>query len=421
MSQARFPILSLALRSIANRAGTAVLTILTVAISVTLFLGVEKIRHGARASFENTISGVDLIVGARSSPVNLLLYSVFHIGDATNNITWESYQAVAGAPNVAWTVPVSLGDSHRGYRVIGTTPGYFEHYEYGAGRSLSFAEGAPFADLFDAVVGAEVARELGYEPGQEIIVAHGMGEVSFVEHDANPFTITGVLEPTGTPVDRSVFVTLEAIEAIHLEGSTGRGTALSAEALRETDLSPDQITAFFVGLDTPVAALRLQRQVNTYPEEPLQAVIPGVALAQLWSVVGAAERTLAAVAAFVVLTGLVSILTAILTSLNERRREMAILRALGARPHHVFILLVAESALLALAGAVIGTGLTYAGLTGFAPLLEARFGILIPQLLPGLYDLAIIAIVTGAAALLGAGPAWRAYRNSLADGMTIRV
>lgn len=421
MSAGRFPILSLALRSISNRAGTALLTVLTVAISVTLFLGVEKIRHGARASFENTISGVDLIVGARSSPVNLLLYSVFHIGDATNNISWESYEAVSNAQSVAWTVPVSLGDSHRSYRVIGTTRGYFEHYQYGGGRALDFAEGAAFNDLFHAVVGAETARQLGYEPGQEIVVAHGMGEVSFVEHDANPFTITGVLAPTGTPVDRSVFVTLDAIEAIHMDGATGAGARASPDALRAMDLTPDQITAFFVGLDSPVAALRLQRQVNTYPDEPLQAVIPGVALAQLWSVIGAAERTLAAVAAFVVLTGLVSILTAILTSLNERRREMAILRALGARPHHVFTLLVAESALLALAGALAGAGLTYAGLAGFAPLLEARFGILIPQLLPGLYDLMIVAIVTAAAAVLGAGPAWRAYRNSLADGMTIRV
>lgn len=417
----RMPILTLALRSIANRRATALLTILTVAISVTLFLGVEKVRHGARESFENTISGVDLIVGARSSPVNLLLYSVFHIGDATNNISWESYQAVAGAPGVAWTVPISLGDSHRGYRVVGTSAAYFERYEYGGSRPLRFNEGEAFDDLFDAVVGAAVARDLGYETGDEVIVAHGLGSVSFIEHDNNPFQISGVLAPTGTPVDRSVFVSLEAIEAIHLDGATGRGASLPADEIRAMDLSPASITAFFVGLETPVAALRLQRAVNTYPEEPLQAVIPGVALAQLWSVVGAAERTLAAVAAFVVLTGLVSILTAILTSLNERRREMAILRALGARPHHIFILLVAEAALIALAGAVAGTGLTYGALSTFAPMLEARYGILLPALVPGLYDLAIIGAVTAAASILGAVPAWRAYRNSLADGMTIRL
>ncbi|VXC69823.1 Peptide ABC transporter permease [Oceanicaulis sp. 350] len=418
---ARLPVLNLALRSIANRRATAILTVLTVAISVMLFLGVEKVRHGARESFENTISGVDLIVGARSSPVNLLLYSVFHIGDATNNITWESYETVASAPGVAWTVPISLGDSHRGHRVIGSTPDLFEHYQYGGGRHLEFASGQPFSDLFGAVIGAAVAREQGYQTGDEIIVAHGMGAVGFIEHDSNPFTVVGVLAPTGTPLDQSVMVTLEAIEAIHLGGATGSGATVSADELRAMDLTPDQLTAFFVGLDSPVAALRLQRAINTYPEEPLQAVIPGVALAQLWSIVGVAERTLAAVAAFVVLTGLVSILTAILTSLNERRREMAILRALGARPGHVFVLLVAEAALVALAGAVLGAIATYGALNALAPLLEARFGILLPGLAPGLYDLTIVGAVTGAAALLGLFPAWRAYRNSLADGMTIKL
>lgn len=417
----RFPILSLAIRSIANRRGTALLTILTVAIAMTLFLGVEKVRHGARASFENTISGTDLIVGARSSPVNLLLYSIFHIGDATNNITWETYQQIANAPGVAWTVPISLGDSHAGFRVVGTDNRYFEHYRYAGRRQLEFAEGRPLDALFDTVIGASVARELGYSLGEEIVVAHGTGRVSFVEHDNNPFEIVGILSPTGTPVDRSVFVSLEAIEAIHLEGPTGAGTTLSVEELLAMDLSPDQITAFLVGLETPVAALRLQRQINTYRVEPLQAIIPGVALSQLWSVVGVAERTLAAVAAFVVLMGLICILTAILTSLNERRREMAILRALGARPGHIFTLMVSESALLAFTGAVIGTGLTYGVLAAGAPVLEQQYGVHLTETLPGLFDLSLIALVTGASAILGFIPAWAAFRNSLADGMTIRT
>ena len=452
----RFPLPALALRSVLNRRATAILTALTVAISVTLFLGVEKVRHGARASFESTISGTDLIVGARSSPINLLLYSVFHIGDPTNAISWESYQAVAGAPGVDWTVPISLGDSHRGYRVVGTDNRFFEHYDYAGGRDLAFASGGALDDLHSAVVGATVARELGYQTGTEIIVAHGGGEFSFVQHDAHPFTITGVLAPTGTPVDRSVFVSLRAIEAIHGGGAHEEDIAASedhpdshAHAGKdahehedehgdehedepggggETDaetgadpLQPDQISAFLVGLEHPSAALRLQRQINTYPDEPLQAIIPGMTLVQLWSVVGAAERTLAAIAAFVVLAGLISILTSILTSLNERRREMAILRALGARPHHIFALLVSEAALIALAGAILGTGLTYGVLAAAQPMLEARYGILIAQMTPGLYDIAIIAAVTLGAAVLAAFPAWRAYRNSLADGMTIRV
>lgn len=415
------PILSLAWRSILSRGLTAALTVAIVAVSVMLYLGVEKARQGARASFENTISGVDLIVGARSSPVNLLLYSVFHIGDATNNITWDSYQQVADAPGVAWTVPISLGDSHRGFRVVGTTAEFFERYQYAGRRPLRFADGHAFDGLFEAVAGASVARQLGYGVGDEIVVAHGAGAVSFIEHDLNPFTLTGILAPTGTPVDRSVFVSLEAIEAIHLDGATGRGSARTPAELEAMDLSPDQITAFLVGLDSPVGALRLQRAVNTYPREPLQAIMPGVALAQLWQVVGAAETTLAAVAAFVVLTGLISILISILTSLNERRREMAILRALGARPRHIFVLLVAEAMLLALAGAVIGAGLTHGALYLGSPLLEARFGIVLIGTGPGLQDLIVIAAVTGAAGLLGMVPAWRAYRQSLADGMTIRV
>lgn len=440
----RFPLPRLALRSVLNRRTTAILTALTVAISVTLFLGVEKVRHGARASFENTISGTDLIVGARSSPINLLLYSIFHIGDPTNAISWESYQAVASAPSVAWTVPISLGDSHRGYRVVGTDNRFFEHYQYANRRDLEFAHGRPLGELYTAVVGAEVARELDYDVGTELIVAHGGGEFSFIEHDYAPFTIAGVLEPTGTPVDRSVFVSLQAIEAIHeavpSEAGSADGEAAhdhghgeehredeardhaeAGEAAPGDRFQPDQITAFLVGLEHPSAALRLQRQVNTYPDEALQAIMPGVTLVQLWSVVGAAERTLAAIAAFVVLAGLISILTSILTSLNERRREMAILRALGARPHHIFALLVSEAALIALGGALIGTGLTYGLLTVAAPMLEARYGILIGQMTPGLYDLAVIGAVTVAAAVLGAFPAWRAYRNSLADGMTIRV
>ncbi|GGE40591.1 hypothetical protein GCM10011367_13890 [Marinicauda pacifica] len=418
----RFPLPRLALRSVLNRRATALLTALTVAISVTLFLGVEKVRHGARASFENTISGTDLIVGARSSPINLLLYSIFHIGDPTNAISWQSYEAVSGAPSVAWTVPISLGDSHRGFRVVGTDNRFFEHYKYANRRDLEFENGGPLEDTFSAVIGARVADELGYEVGGELIVAHGGGEFSFVQHDQNPFTLTGILAPTGTPVDRSVFVRLDGLDAIH--DGAGPGEDHAGDAHTEDDhahAEPDQITAFLVGLDHPAAALRLQRQVNTYPDEALQAIIPGMALVQLWSVIGAAETTLTLIAAFVVLTGLVSILTAILTSLNERRREMAILRALGARPHHIFALLVSEAALLALAGAVLGTALTYGLLAVLAPVLEARYAILIAQLWPGLYDLAIVAAVTGAAALLGAFPAWRAYRNSLADGMTIRV
>lgn len=419
-------LLPLAAKSLWNRRVAAALTVFAIAVSVALLIGVQKLRTEARESFASTLSGTDLIVGARSGPVNLLLYSVFRIGDPTANISWQSYQLVARHPDVAWTIPISLGDSHRGYRVVGTTRDYFEHYRYGDRRPLTFAAGAPFAELHDAVVGAEVARALGYAVGDRITIAHGIGEGSFAEHEDQPFTIVGVLAPTGTPVDRSVHVSLEAITAIHEGWQSGmRAPAIGArpgEAVTaQRDLTPTAITAFLVGLKSRAAVFQMQRALNEYRGEPLSAVIPGVALQQLWQVVGIADTALLLVAACVVLAGLLGMLTALLTSLNERRREMAILRSVGARPLHVFLLLELESALLAAAGVLAGFALAFGAVGLAAPLLEKRFGLFVQVGAPTGYDLAIAAAVVGAGIVAGLLPAWRAYRNSLADGLSIRL
>lgn len=417
-------VVRLAARSLWNRRGTALLTILSIAISVTLLLGVDRIRTEARASFANTISGTDLIVGARSGDLNLLLYAVFRLGNPTNNVSWQTYQDVAALREVAWTIPLSLGDSHRGFRVLGTSRDYFEHYRFARTRQLEFAEGEPFADVFDAVLGADVASQLGYRVGQEIIVAHGLGAVSFMEHDDKPFRVTGILRRTGTPVDRTVHVSLEGIEAIHVdwqEGARIPGMSVPAEAVRAMDLTPKEITAFLVGLRSRVATFRLQRAINDYRQEALSAVIPGVALQQLWDLVRVVEVALLTISAFVVLGGLLGMLTAILTSLNERRREMAILRSIGARPWHVGALLVSEAGLLAGAGVLLGMGFLYLLLAGAAPLIGDRFGVFIAIQPPGTYDLLVAGVVVGAALILGTLPAWRAYRNALADGLTIRL
>lgn len=418
------PIVQLATRSILNRRVTALLTVFAIAVSVTLLLGVERIRTEARAGFANTISGTDLIVGARSGAIQLLLYSVFRIGDPTNNIEWESYREIAAAPEVAWTIPISLGDSHRGFRVMGTNQNYFEHYRYAKTRSLELAAGRAFNDVFETVLGADVADQLGYGLAQDIIVAHGVGATSFAEHDERPFRVVGILQKTGTPVDRTVHVTLEGIEAMHVDWETGArmpGRQTSLDAITAMDLRPDELTAFLVGLSSKVATFKVQREVNEFPGEPLLAIIPGVALQQIWDLVSIVEVALLAVSAFVVLIGLMVMLAAILTSLNERRREMAILRAVGARPWHIFLLLVSEAGLLALVGVAAGVGLVYLLSFSLRPIVEARFGIYFGIAPPGAYEAVIALLVVGAALLLAALPAWRAYRNSLADGMTIRI
>ncbi len=417
-------IIGLATRSLYNRRGTALLTVASIAISVALLLGVEKIRTEARSSFASTISGTDLIVGARSGDINLLLYSVFRIGNATNNISWQSYQDITSRPEVAWAIPISLGDSHRGFRVMGTTQDYFQHYRFARDRPLKLAEGKAFSTVFETVLGANVAQELGYRVGDPVVIAHGAGATSFMEHDDKPFTVVGILARTGTPVDRTVHVSLEGIEAIHVDWQQGArmpGANVSAEAVLQMDLQPEAITAFLLGLQSRMATFGLQRAINEYPEEPLLAIIPGVALQQLWELVGVVEIALLAVSLCVVAAGLIGMLTAILTSLNERRREMAILRAVGARPWQVLMLILSEAGLLAFCGVALGLAGVLALSAAAAPWLENRFGIFIGLQVPGLFELAVAAIVVGAALVIGLWPAWKAYRNALADGLTIRV
>jgi putative ABC transport system permease protein len=418
------PILILAWKSLLNRRGTALLTVLSIGLSVTLLVGVERLRTETRASFANTISGTDLIVGARTGSVQLLLHSVFRIGHATNNLSWASYQEIAAHPRVAWIIPISLGDSHRGYPVLGTNLDYFEHYRFGRGRELVMAEGTPFSGLFDAVLGAEVAKALGYRLGDPIVIAHGASDVAFARHEDHPFRIVGILAPTGTPVDRAVHVSLEGIEAIHVGWETGRplpGRTLDPEQAGSMDLVPNSITAALVGLTSRISTFQVQRFINEYRQEPLMAILPGVALAELWGLIRVGEHALLLVSGFVVLVGLFGLLTALLTSLNERRREMAILRSVGARPAHVFGLILGEALGLTLLGILVGLALLYGALLIAQPMIVSGLGIFVAVGILSGHEMMLLSVVFAAGFLIGLIPSYRAYRLSLADGLSIRV
>ena len=429
------PVLSLSLRSIANRRLSVALTVVAVALAVALLLGVERLRNDARAGFAQTLSGTDLVVGARSGPVQLLLYSVFHLGNATNNVSWASIEHVAGLPQVKWLVPIALGDSHRGHRVVGTTAGFFTHYRHGAGRALAFAEGRPFAeaparaeDIFEVVIGAEVAARHGYQIGQRIVLSHGgagnAGGPRFAEHGDKPFTIVGVLARSGTPLDRALLVSLEGIEAIHIDwlgGAPMPGVKIAPEHVRKFDLRPKSVTAALVGLHSRTSVFRVQRQINTHAGEALTAILPGATLQELWGLVGIAEQALLAVSALVVAVGLAGMIAVVVASLGERRRELAILRALGASPRQVFALLAVESVLLALAGIAVGLALLYGAGAALAPWLTSQHGLHLSLGWPSAGEWRLLAAVLVASLAASLVPALRAYRYSLADGMTIRV
>ncbi len=416
--------ISIAWKSLCNRWQTALLAVLAIAMSVALILTVEKIRRDARSSFTQTVSGTDLIIGARSGSIQLLLYSVFRIGDPTNNISWESVEAIKERSAIDWLIPLSLGDSHAGYRVLGTNHDYFEHYRFGSKQSIQFETGKRFDDVFDAVIGSEVAVQLGYTVGDKMTVAHGTGKVALVEHDNQPFFVSGILKPTGTPIDRTIHVSLEGIEAMHVDwrnGASVKGEGTAPETIRQMDLQPRAVTALMVGLKSRAAVFREQRAINTYREEPLLAILPGVTLQQLWNLVSVAEKALLAISICVVLAGLVNLMSVLLAGLNERRREMAVLRSTGARPSHVFLLLCIESTVLTAGGIIAGLFLHYA-LTGIGSMyLQQRFGLSLPLTLPESGDITILFYVALSGVVAGTLPALQAYRKSLADGLSQRI
>jgi putative ABC transport system permease protein len=417
-------LLGLAWRSAWNRRFTLALTVCSIALSTFMLLGVERVRTDLRGSFSSAVSGTDLIVGPRTGSVQLLLYAVFRVGAATNNIRWSSIEALQQLRGVAWVVPVSLGDSHRGFPVLGTTTGYFDHFRHGEQQPLRLREGGRFHDLYDAVLGAEVADRLGYQLGQRITLAHGTGEISLSEHADKPFTVAGILARTGTPVDRTVHISLEAMEALHVDWMAGAplpGLHVGAEEARRLNLQPRTVTAALVGLQNRAAVFSVQRQVNNHGGEPLMSILPGVALDELWDVVGTGERALMLMSGLVALVSMAGLMSVVLAGLNERRRELAVLRAVGASLRHVLLLLALEGMLMTLAGTGLGIAALSACVLALGPWLQSAFGLTLQLAQPTLAQgwlLAGLLIAGGLASLL---PGWRAYRLSLADGLSPRI
>ncbi len=416
---------NLFIRSLWNRRGTAFLTIFSISVSITLLLGVEKIRQGVRTSFSSAVSGTDIIVGARGGSLQLLLYSIFRIGNAPNNLSWESYNEFINNKRVKWTIPISLGDSHRGFRVLGTNQDYFKYFRYGGKKKLEFSKGKSFSEIFDAVIGSEVAINLNYQLNEDIIIAHGTGNKSFLNHDNRPFKVAGILRPTGTPVDQTVHVSLEGITAMHIDWESGappmEGGGLLLDDIIKLDLKPEEITSFLIGLESKIHAFDLQRKINSYKEEPLSAIMPGVALQELWNILRTAETGLRVITWFVLFAGLLGMITALLSGLNERRREMAILRSVGAGPSTISFLLIFEAMVLTFTGIIFGMFFLYLTLFVSSPLLETYFGLFLPINPPSFKDLTILGGIILTGMFMGVIPAFKAYRQSLADGMTIRL
>ncbi|NMP14744.1 ABC transporter permease [Thalassotalea sp. Y01] len=516
-------IANLAIKSFRNRKATVLLTIFSIAMSVALLIAIEKVRVQAKDSFTSTISGTDLIVGARTSSVNLLLSSVFQMGTATQGIKYESFEEISANKLVKWTIPFSLGDTHKGYTVMGTTAEFYQHYKYGVKQSLQARQGQWFVKQTDVVIGAEVAEKLNYKLGDKVIISHG-GADSYIHHDEDPFYIVGILAPTATPIDRTVFISLEGIEGLHKEQKiieqgidpfaiADSGTLSVKDALKKASATKpktkpntkpsahvteakhaahdehdeqhqhdehaahekhdeqhqheehaahdehdehhqhdehnehavhaehqqplanesfdahdhahhhhaaDSISGFYVGLYERPHALTMMQVINKFKAEPLMAIMPGVALLELWSILSVVEKTLFAISIMVVIISLASMLIILLNSLSQRRREMAILRAIGARPGHIFGLMMGEATAIIVAGLVAGLGCLYAVLFAIKPFVLNNFGIYLDIGLPSNQELALLSLVGVAGILISLIPSIQIYRYALSDGMSVK-
>ncbi len=416
-------LVKLVLASLWSRKSLAALTCLSIAISIFALISVEQIRAQVKDNFERTVSGVDLIVGSRTSGINLLLFSIFKIGQPSNNISWQSYQTLITDKNVAWSVPIVLGDSHRGYSVIGTTTDYFEHFKYAKNVALNFKKGAPFAQGYELVLGADVAAKLGYKLADKIVLSHGSGKVSFSQHDEHAFTVVGILAATGTPTDQSVYAPMYSIELLHQPYSAQPHSEHQTheheqqQSSLDKQLTPD-VSAVLIGSKSRIGILSLQRTINQFKAEPLTAIMPLVALRELWQIVAIVETSLQVIAWLVLVTALICMTTMLLASMKERERELSVLRALGARASVIILLVAGEAMFLALIGAILGV--LFASLTLFfaQTIFVTEFGLHIAPYISFSLIWPYLALTGVMAAGLSLVPALVAYKKSLLSGLS---
>lgn len=406
--------LSLAFKSLAHRKQTVGLTVLSLSLSLFLILSVEKVRLATEKGFTQTISQTDLIVGARTGPTNLILATVFNRGTFANNIKESTFDHWKNHPSVEWTIPLSLGDGHRGFRVVGTSEDFFRHYHYQGQLGLEMMEGAWGTGLLEVTIGSEVARTLGYRLGQKVIIDHGVTrDVGMLHHDDHPFKVVGLLRPTGTIIDQSLFVSLESLETLHEESK-------EEEEGDHHHAHDHELTAFFLKLKNRIDVLNLQREINNFKTEPLSAVIPSVVVNELWQTLSYVEKALRLLGFCILGVSLLSMVSILMATLNERRREMAILRALGGSPFQLASLLVLESSLITFLSLALGLLLQILIIFVAQDWVKEKYGLFLESGGSIGSDWMSLLGVAVLGCMMGFVPAWKVYRTALKDGLSVK-
>lgn len=410
-----------AIKSLRARWLPVLLVLISLTASMVLLLSVDRIQTATKNGFNQSINGVDLLVGPRSGDIELLLYTVFHIGQPTNNITLKTIDDLAARPDIDWVVPIALGDSHKGYRVIATTPDYFEKIRYAVDQPIRFQTGQAFSELNHVVVGHQVAKELGYQVGSQLYVTHGSDRQLSRQHDDYAFSISGVLEPTGTPIDKAVFVSLQGYELIHFGWQSGRQLfgldQVDVSKIPLDKLKPDTVTAAFVGLKSKVSLFRVSRSLSQYSAEAISAVIPSLALSELWSIVGMVDKVFKLLSWIVIGIATVGMVTMTLSTLDARNREMAILRACGASPLFVSGLVLTESLLVGLSAILLAVGLVFMVTFAAQDLLLAELGIIAEVSWLSSQEMITLLTILSVGLVSSLLPAIMVYKRSLSSSL----
>ena len=430
-------------KNMQQRALATTLTGISVALAVALTVAIVHIKRGMQQRFEQSTLGYEMVVGAKGSPLQLVLNTVFNLDISPGNIPWSLVEKLQADKRVKAAVPFSVGDNYHGFRIVGTTDAFGETFGYrlAEGRWFNCSMDA-LRDAFkealehsheriakekgeepakpaahhhnaaEAVIGATVARATGLRVGQTFIAAHGV-EVSpnAEEHTDNPWTVTGILAPTGTAADRGLYINLDSF--YHIEGHEVRDTGKPEE--KDNDPDPGQVSAVALKLRSPIHAFPLYREIND--GEEAMAAFPAVEVRKLFAIVGNIDRILLAQAILIGLVAGVAIAVSIYNSMSERRREIAILRALGARRGTIFAIVVWEAVAICAVGAAVGVAGGHLVVAVANVALRQVSGFTVAPLALEAAELWVVAGSIALGALAGIGPAWRAYRTEVAENL----
>ncbi|MBA4150439.1 MAG: ABC transporter permease [Verrucomicrobia bacterium] len=394
-------LLRIVFKSLRQHLLSTCITAFSIALAAGLLMSVWVVREQSRRSFTQMDSGFDAVVGIRSSQLQLVMNAIFHLENSPGNIEVEDYEKIKAEPGVALAVPIALGDNFKGYRIVGTIPEMFTHNEYAPGKKYKTAEGRLFdPELREAVVGSFVAQKLNLKVGDEFEPYHGLDFDEDHAHDET-YVIVGVLEPSNTPADRLIWIPVEGLQFM--------------SGHREE--SHEELSAVLVKFRSPLAGKTLQMKYNQ-PDGHLTMAWPiGAIVAQLFDKISWFDRILEMLAYLVAVVATGSILASIYNSMNERRREIAIMRALGARRSTIFSSVVLESASIAAIGVVVGFSIYLLITTTAAQFIRAQTGMVIdPMEFHNVMLFGPIGIVL-AAALAGVIPAMKAYNTDVAQNL----